>query len=131
MKHLIFIGLLALALQSCKTSFVSGSSAEPNISINYNVEAELEIDKSKTLQASSTTKTNLGFIKIQDKNFSDAYPKNGFVGIKEKMAATYKALEGTGYDVLVNPKYVIQTKKGLFIKSITATVAGYGAKVKL
>ena len=73
----------------------------------------------------------LGFIKIQDKNFSDAYPKSGYVGAKEKMAATYKALDGTGYDVLVNPKYVINKKRGLFVKSTTATVAGYGAKVKL
>ena len=131
MKKLFLIGLLAFSIQSCKMSYVSGTSAEPNVSINYNVEAELEIDKSKTLQASSTTTVILGFIKLQDKNFSDAYPKSGYVGAQEKMAATYKALDGTGYDVLVNPKYLITRKRGLFVKSTTATVAGYGAKVKL
>lgn len=131
MKKLLFLGLLAFSIQSCKMSYVSGTSAEPNVSINYNVEAELEIDKSKTLQASSTTTVILGFIKLQDKNFSDAYPKSGYVGAQEKMAATYKALDGTGYDVLVNPKYLITRKRGLFVKSTTATVAGYGAKVKL
>ena len=56
MKKLLFLGLLAFSIQSCKMSYISGTSAEPNVSINYNIEAELEIDKSKTLQASSTTK---------------------------------------------------------------------------
>ena len=70
-------------------------------------------------------------ISAYDKNFSDAYPKSGYVGAQEKMAATYKALDGTGYDVLVNPKYLIKTKRGLFVKTISATVAGFGAKIKL
>ena len=131
MKNIIFIALVVFSIQSCRSTYISGASAEPNIEIKYNVEAELEIDKSKTLQATSTTKVILGFIKLYDKNFSDAYPKSGYVGAQEKMAATYKALDGTGYDVLVNPKYIIKTKRGLFVKTISATVAGFGAKVKL
>lgn len=131
MKNIIFITLVVFSIQSCRSTYISGASAEPNIEIKYNVEAELEIDKSKTLQATSTTKVILGFIKLYDKNFSDAYPKSGYVGAQEKMAATYKALDGTGYDVLVNPKYLIKTKRGLFVKTISATVAGFGAKIKL
>ena len=131
MKNIIFIALVVFSIQSCRSTYISGASAEPNIEIKYNVEAELEIDKSKTLQATSTTKVILGFIKLYDKNFSDAYPKSGYVGAQEKMAATYKALDGTGYDVLVNPKYIIKTQRGLFVKTISATVAGFGAKIKL
>tara|TARA_B100001250_G_C19636226_1_gene716084 strand:+ start:46 stop:444 length:399 start_codon:yes stop_codon:yes gene_type:complete len=130
-KTLIYFFAALLILSSCSSSYVSGYSAEPNISINYNIDANLDIDKSKPLQATSTTKVILGFIKIADKNFSDAFPKTGYVGAQEKMAATYKALNGTGYDVLVNPKYMITKKRGIFVSKISATVVGYGAKVKL
>ena len=131
MRKIFLIIFATLSIQSCSSTYISGSSAEPNIEIKYNIEAELEIDKSKALQATSTTKVYFGFIKLGDKKFSDAFPKSGYIGAQEKMAATYKALDGSGYDVLVNPKYIINTKGGLFVRSISATVVGYGAKIKL
>ena len=37
-------------------------------------------------------------------------------GTKEEMAATYKALAGTGNDIIVTPKYILQIEKHLFVK---------------
>lgn len=120
------IGTLAT---SCKSSYHGGYAVKPNLTINYNVDASLKIDTSKVLQASSITKIFFGVIKVGDNNFSDAF--GGNVGDREKSAATYKALNGTGNDIIVNPKYVVKVKKGLVVKTIEATVAGYGAKVVL
>lgn len=126
---LFLVMIIALLNTSCKSSYYGGYAATPNLSINYNVEADLKLDTTKVLQASSTTRVIFGFMKFGDNTFSDAF--GGNVGDREKSAATYKALNGTGFDIIVNPKYVVNIRKGLFIKKITATVAGYGAKVIL
>ena len=81
------------------------------------------------MQATSTTNIYFNLIRIVDNTFSDAFGWN--VGDREKSAATYKALYGTGFDIIVNPKYIVHVKRGLFVKQIDATVAGYGAKVQL
>jgi hypothetical protein len=131
MKSLCTLLLATLLLASCRSTYISGHSAEPNISMNYNIDVDLDIDKSKVIQATSTTKIYFGIFKKRDKKFSDAFFSRNYIGQAEKMAATYKALEGTSYDIIVNPKYVVEIKRGLFVKKISATVAGYGAKVKI
>ena len=45
---------------------------------------------------------------------------------KERKAAIHKALTGTDYDVMVNPKYIVQEKNRLFSRTVTVQVAGYG-----
>jgi hypothetical protein len=131
MKKLIFILPLFIIciLTSCVSSYHGGYAAKPNLTINYNVDAELKIDTSKVLQATSTTKIFFGVIRVGDHDFSDAF--GGNVGDREKSAATYKALQGTGNDIIVNPKYVVSVKNGLLVRKVSATVAGYGAKVIL
>jgi hypothetical protein len=131
MKKLIFILPLFIIfiLTGCVSSYHGGYAARPNLTINYNVDADLKIDTTKVLQASSTTKIFFGVIKVGDNNFSDAF--GGNVGDREKSAATYKALQGTGYDIIVNPKYLVNVRQGLIVKKVSATVAGYGAKVIL
>ena len=131
MKKLLIapIILAVLILSSCKSTYVGGYSATPNVSIDYNIKADLKIDTTKVLQATSTTKIYFNLIRIGDNTFSDAF--GGNVGDREKSAATYKALNGTGLDIIVNPKYIVHVKRGLFVKQIDATVAGYGAKIQL
>lgn len=131
MKKLIFILPLFIIfiLTGCVSSYHGGYAARPNLTINYNVDADLKIDTTKVLQASSTTKIFFGVIKVGDNNFSDAF--GGNVGDREKSAATYKVLQGTGYDIIVNPKYLVNVRQGLIVKKVSATVAGYGAKVIL
>ncbi len=131
LKNLLLLLLLITSLVSCKTTNYSGQSVQPTITMNYNIDIDVEIDKSKTLQATSTTSVYFGVFKSQDNFFSDALTSNSGIGELEKKAATYKALKGTPYDILVNPKYIIEVQKSLFVKKVTATVAGYGAKVKI
>ena len=120
---------MIILISSCKSSYVGGYSALPNLSIDYNIKADLKIDTTKVLQATSTTNIYFNLIRIGDNTFSDAF--GGNVGDREKSAATYKSLYGTGFDIIVNPKYIVHVKRGLFVKQIDATVAGYGAKVQL
>jgi len=113
---------------SCSTYYNSGNSIQPNVSFvaPANIEIDIEIDTTKLLTGSSTTEVFLGIFKSSDNYFSDAFG-NG-VGDKEKKAATYKALIGTGNDLIVNPKYVVEYYKGLFIKRTSCKVVGYGGK---
>ncbi len=94
--------------------------------------AKLDIDNSKLLSGESTTVFLFGRLKVSgDNRFADAY-FDGDAGTREKQAALYKALESKmGYDVIVNPKYVVTIKKGLLSKKITAVVTGYGGKIIL
>jgi hypothetical protein len=124
----IIIGLVLLTT-SCKSTYVGGYSALPNLTMDYNVKTELKVDTTRVLQASSKTRIYFKLIKIGDYTFSDAF--GGNVGDREKSAATFKALDGTGNDILINPKYLVKIKRGLFVKEIQATVAGYGAKLYL
>ena len=127
-KPFIILSLMYFA-SGCMTTYTGGHSATPNITINYNINNELKIDTTKVLQSTSSTNIYLGLFRFSDNKFSDAF--NGGIGDREKSAATYKALEGTGYDIIVNPKYLIEIKRGLFHKRIKATVAGYCAKIKI
>ena len=126
---LIYLVLLGVTLISCKSTYIGGYAATPKINIDYNLKVDLKIDTSKVLQATSTTSIYFKLIKIGDNNFSDAF--GGNVGDREKSAATFKALNGSGFDIIVNPKYIVTVKRGLFVKKIQATVAGYGAKIQL
>lgn len=126
---IIFLIASGVLISSCKSTYVGGYAAIPKINIDYNLKADLKIDTTKVLQATSITSIYFKVIKIGDNNFSDAY--GGNVGDREKSAATFKALNGTGFDIIVNPKYVVTVKRGVFVKKIQATVAGYGAKIQL
>ena len=128
-KYFFIVIVLVQLMTSCKATYVGGYSDLPNLTMDYNVKADLKVDTTRVLQASSTTRIYLNLIKIGDYTFSDAF--GGNIGDREKSAASFKALDGTGNDILVNPKYLVKIKRGLFVKKIQATVAGYGAKLYL
>ena len=121
-------------LMSCTTLYKGGYSATPNVQIIAPIYADVIIDTSEVLQGTSTTTVVFKIFKTGDIEFSEAFIGSNHMiseGTKKIMAATYKALLETDYDLIVNPKYTVEIKKGLFIKKTTATVAGYGAKIKL
>ncbi|MGY8988555.1 MAG: hypothetical protein ACKVG7_08355 [Flavobacteriales bacterium] len=131
MKKLIYLAGFCLLITSCSKTHRNALTAIPGVSITTQpIPADVIVDKRKTLQGTSVTTTVLGIFKSGDTKFADA-PLPGSVGSLEKQAAIYKALEGTDFDVLVNPKYVIEIEKNLFVKTVTATVVGYGAKIKI
>ena len=132
MRKLFYLLPIILIFTSCSTKiYQSSSSAIANISITtLPIEADLIVDKSKTLQATSVTTVVFGIFKTGDVKYADVNIP-GSVGSLEKQAAIYKALENTDFDIIVNPKYLIEIERGLFVKTTTATVSGYGAKIKL
>ncbi len=92
------------------------------------VKAHVEVDTTRTLQAVSKTKVVLGMFRFGDREFAE-YPGMIFQrgpGAKERKAAIHKALTGTGYDVMVNPKYIVQEKNRFFSRTVTVQVAGFG-----
>lgn len=129
LTRLTLLAILFLIVVSCSITYKGGYSATPNITIDYNIKSEVIVDTTKVLQGFSETKVILGIFRSGDKNFSDAFGSG--VGEREKMAATYKALDGTKFDILVNPKYIVTIKKSLFVKTTSVVVSGYGAKIKL
>ena len=71
---------------------------------------------------------NLGFFRSGDREFAQ-YPGMVFrlgPAMRERRAAVHKALKDTDFDVMVNPKYIVQTKRRPFVRTVTVQVAGYG-----
>ena len=129
LRIIYFLVVFIFVASGCKQTYVSGYMARPNLLINYNVPADLIIDTTTVLQGTSLTTVYFGLFRVGDNEFYESFGSE--FGGREKSAASYKALTGTGNDILVNPKYFIQVKKGLLTKKIQATVSGYGAKIIL
>ena len=92
------------------------------------VKARCVVDTTQTLQAISQTRTVLGFFRSGDREFAQ-YPGMVFrlgPAMRERRAAVHKALKDTDFDVMVNPKYIVQTKRRPFVRTVTVQVAGYG-----
>lgn len=92
------------------------------------VKAHVVVDTTATLQAVSQTRTILGVFRSGDSEFAE-YPGMVFrrgPGMRERKAAIHKALKGTDFDVMVNPKYLVQEKRRPFVRTVTVQVAGYG-----
>ena len=92
------------------------------------VKARCIVDTTQTLQAVSQTRTVLGFFRSGDREFAQ-YPGMVFrlgPAMRERRAAVHKALKDTDFDVMVNPKYIVQTKRRPFVRTVTVQVAGYG-----
>ena len=132
MKKTLYLLIVIFTFSSCSIEIhKNASSALADISIETNpIQADVEVDKTKTLQGTSVTTVYFGIFKTGDLNYADVNI-SGSAGSLEKQAAVYKALEGTGYDIIVNPKYIVEIEKNLFVKTTTATVVGYGAKINI
>ena len=82
----------------------------------------------KPCRPSPQTRTVLGFFRSGDREFAQ-YPGMVFrlgPAMRERRAAVHKALKDTDFDVMVNPKYIVQTKRRPFVRTVTVQVAGYG-----
>ena len=133
MKNLIYLASFVLILSSCGSSLnTTGKSVVPGVPI-VNVselQAKTIVDKSKVLSGFSKTTVYFGIFRVGDNKFLDA-DIPGPAGARTKKAAVFNALEGTGYDMIVNPKYIVQRKKNLFVKTISCQVSGYGGKLEI
>lgn len=95
------------------------------------VKAHVLVDTTASLQAVSETKVVLGMFRSGDREFAE-YPGMVFQrgpGSRERKAAIHKALKGTDFDVLVNPKFIVQERQGFFSRKVTVQVAGFGGRL--
>ena len=131
MKHFTILAFMLALFSSCSNYHKNALVAIPSPSINLSpIEADINVNKNQTLEGISTTTIVLGIFKSSDNKFADVYMPGQF-GSLEKQAAIYKALEGTEFDVLVNPQYIVEIEKGFLSKKITAKVVGYGGKIMI
>ena len=135
MKKLLYLFSITIFLASCGTTMHTGGDViSPNKAI-LNVDqlnAEVIVDQSKVLSGVSTTTVAFMIFRTGDNTFLESKLIAPATGATKK-AAMFKALENTGYDILVNPKYIIKKSKAFFglIKSETVQVSGYGGKIKI
>lgn len=133
MKRHFYIAaaLTALLISSCTQISQTARLAQgPVVLAIEPVKAQVHVDTTRTLIGMSSTTHVLGLIRFGDREFAD-YPGMvfGFGGpTREKRAAIYKALEGTGADVLVNPKFIVKEKNAFIFSKTTVQVAGFGGK---
>lgn len=132
-----FLGSLAvilsvLLLSSCSNLQRTTQLVEGGVVLDIApVQVDVQVDTTQSLQGVSKSTVILGFIRLGDNKFAD-YPgltfEPGAGSSRIKRAAVYKALDGTDYDVLVNPKYIVKVNRAFVFRRTTCVVAGYGGK---
>ena len=131
MKYLFFaVCTTALIATGCTTTTTRSTQLAEGVALLdiEPVKARCVVDTTQTLQAISQTRTVLGFFRSGDREFAQ-YPGMVFrlgPAMRERRAAVHKALKDTDFDVMVNPKYIVQTKRRPFVRTVTVQVAGYG-----
>ena len=126
----VVAGVLLVAATGCTTTTTRSTQLAEGVALLdiEPVKARCVVDTTQTLQAVSQTRTVLGFFRSGDREFAQ-YPGMVFrlgPAMRERRAAVHKALKGTDFDVMVNPKYIVQTKRRPFVRTVTVQVAGYG-----
>lgn len=129
-KFLIAVGVVSVLATGCTTTTTRSTQLAEGVALLdiEPVKARCVVDTTQTLQAVSQTRTVLGFFRSGDREFAQ-YPGMVFrlgPAMRERRAAVHKALKGTDFDVMVNPKYIVQTKRRPFVRTVTVQVAGYG-----
>ena len=129
-KLLLAAGIVSLLATGCTTTTTRSTQLAEGVALLdiEPVKARCVVDTTQTLQAVSQTRTVLGLFRSGDREFAQ-YPGMVFrlgPAMRERRAAVHKALQGTDFDVMVNPKYIVQTKRRPFVRTVTVQVAGYG-----
>jgi len=129
-KLLLAAGVVSLLATGCTTTTTRSTQLAEGVALLdiEPVKARCVVDTTQTLQAVSQTRTVLGLFRSGDREFAQ-YPGMVFrlgPAMRERRAAVHKALQGTDFDVMVNPKYIVQTKRRPFVRTVTVQVAGYG-----
>ena len=129
-RILLVFGVTMALATGCSTTTVRSTQLAQGAALLAiePVKATVVVDTTTTLQAVSTTKVILGLFRSGDREFAE-YPGMIFQrgpGSRERKAAIHKALKGTDFDVMVNPKYIVQQKHRPFVRTTTVQVAGFG-----
>ena len=132
MKHLhAFVLIALLGAMGCTNTYRSAKLSESEVVLDIApVQVDIDVDTTVTLSGVTESTVILGFIRLGENNYA-VYPHMQFErgpGRTEKQIAVSKALQGTDYDVLLNPKFIIQQRRAPFVLRTTCQVVGYGGK---
>lgn len=136
MKKILLALSLALIITSCtttRTGALSTPAYAPKAEINP-IRANVDVDMNKKLVGESTSSYFLVFQVGGDNKFADGMSyssESQFNALfkarenKTKSAAAYKAVQGSGADIIVHPNYVVEVHDYLLFKQIKVKVTGY------
>jgi len=131
--------VLAGALSGCSSMNVSSNSMPITAPLQTDIKADIEVGEKITGKASVTK--ILFFTIGSDKHFADGVSYGGsgggsglpFLGdpvSKAKSAAAYKAVNASGADIIVAPRYTVETEDFVVYGTINVTVEGYKGTIK-
>jgi hypothetical protein len=127
-----FLLLAAVAaLTGCTSLEQSVKLAEGSLVLDIApVQVDVQVDTTRTLTGVGRTTRVLGVLRFGDRTTADfpGMPFGPGAVTREKRAAIYKALKDTDFDVLVNPKYIVEEQRAILFRRTTCIVAGYGGK---
>ena len=136
MKKILLALSLALIITSCtttRTGALSTPAYAPKAEINP-IRANVDVDMNKKLVGESTSSYFLVFQVGGDNKFADGMSyssESQFNALfkarenKTKSAAAFKAIQGSGADIIVHPNYIVEVHDYLLFKQIKVKVTGY------
>ena len=127
--NFMMIAGLVILLSSCgvttKRTMWASPADSPTMEIMNTIQADVVVDKSKTLSGTASHSVFLGIFKSGNNEFADL-PGRGMSKTKE--AAIFQALDGSNMDILVNPKFNVVVNQTLLSRKVTVSVEGHGGK---
>lgn len=139
MKKIFFLsiasaGLLTMGITSCASYQKEAAIMSlGNNSINTYVEADLDYNNAKKVEASVNTSTLFGFIQLERNGNKVLKSTNRYKGLSKREAqALYRAKENANVDIILEPEF--ETEKhswclGIYRTSSTK-VKGWGVNIK-
>jgi hypothetical protein len=136
MKNLIIISAISsLTLFGCATTNISEPSSPLHSSVEAPLKANIKVGQKISGEAKATQ--IFGLINLGPTKFADGvdYGTGGVFHLFDtftpvKAAAAYEATINSNADIIVAPRYVIETKDYFVIKTTTATVTGYKGTIE-
>jgi len=129
--HNIIYLFFMLIFSGCASTNQSHIYSEIYVNTESELVADIDVNMNEKLTGTATGEYFLGFIQISgDNKYADGYGLAVSAEGKAKAAAAYNAISGSGADILVSPQYVLEINNNIVMKTITATVSGYGGKFK-
>ena len=136
-KTFLLLCGLTLLLGSCSTLSKTANianSVNTDVIINPIV-ANVNLNEADKVEGTSAA-TYLFFFRVSGDNKMLQSPGSSFLGMQSRAdqvcnAAAFNALSAGDYDVLVHPRYTIETQTHLLgiIKIYNVKVVGYGARI--
>jgi hypothetical protein len=128
-KNIITISAL-IALTGCATTNISQPSSPIDSVVKAPLKADIKVGQRITGEAKSTQ--IFGIFNFGPSKFADGvdYGTGGQISLFDsfspvKAAAAYEATSNSSSDVIVAPRYTIETKNYFIFKTTTATVNGF------